>query len=235
MSEKAGKLGGREFAQGLSTQIDFGEGADADASQALNAQANDFEHAADVAVAAFAEYNAQGGGAAGPRGFGNDGEGTQEFTIVLDAGEHGSDLVAGGEVVSPGAIFFFDVVAGMRQSLGEIAVVGEQNESFAVVVEASDGVEAQLMHAIDQGKPAPHWQLSSPGGRRYYKEGAEAQLIALGDLYGVNLRKPPRAVPISVAEGMLDPAVLEQFYEKRPYKRKLVPFDSKALRKLGME
>lgn len=98
-----------------------------------------------------------------------------------------------------------------------------------------DGVEAQLMHAISQGKPAPHWELSSPGGRRYYKEGKEPELIALGDLYGVNLRKPQRAVPISVAEGLLDPKVLEQFYEKRPYKRKLVPFDSKSLRKLGME
>jgi len=98
-----------------------------------------------------------------------------------------------------------------------------------------DGVEAQLMHAIDTGRTVPHWELSSPGGRRHYKEGVEDQVIALGDLYGVNLRKPPRAVSISQAESLIDPQVLERFYEKRAYKRKLVPFDSKKLRKLGME
>ena len=98
-----------------------------------------------------------------------------------------------------------------------------------------DGVEAQLTHAIEQGYTAPHWELSSGGGRRAYKEGAEEQVIALGDLYGVNLRKPARALPISQAEALVDPAVLSRFHEKRPYKRKLVPFDSKKLRKLGME
>lgn len=98
-----------------------------------------------------------------------------------------------------------------------------------------DGVEVQLMHAIDQGYTSPHWELSSGGGRRVYKDGAEERLIALGDLYKVNLRKPQRALPITQAEALIDPQVLARFYETRPYKRKLVPFDSKKLRKLGME
>ena len=36
-------------------------------------------------------------------------------------------------------VFFFAVVGGMEDLVGEIAVVGEKEEAFAVAVEAADG------------------------------------------------------------------------------------------------
>ena len=96
-----------------------------------------------MAVAAFTQDDAQGGGASGAAGLGHHRQRAQPFAIVLHALEHGGDLLAGGKAVDPGAVFFFHEMAGMGKGVGKFAVIGQEDESFTVIVEAADGIESQ--------------------------------------------------------------------------------------------
>ena len=75
-------------------EVGFGEGADADAAEAEDAEVEGRHQAADVAVAAFAEDETEGGGMLGGRWrVVVDGQGAEVFAAVGDAAE---DLAALG-------------------------------------------------------------------------------------------------------------------------------------------
>lgn len=75
-------------------EVGFGEGADADAAETEDAEVQGRHQAADVAVAAFAQDEAEGGRMlGGRRRVVEDGQGAEVFAAVLDAAE---DLAALG-------------------------------------------------------------------------------------------------------------------------------------------
>ena len=76
-------------------EVGFGEGADADAAEAEDAEAESGHQAADVAVAALAQDEAEGRGMlGGRRRVVVDGQGAEVFATVEDAAEDGA--AAGG-------------------------------------------------------------------------------------------------------------------------------------------
>ena len=80
---------------------------------------------------------------AGPGCFRHDIHGPQDFVPRRHARAHRVDFHRGGRPVGPHAVFLFHLVAGMGKRVGEFTIVGEQDQPFAVVVEAADGVEPQ--------------------------------------------------------------------------------------------
>ena len=68
-------------------------------------------------------------------------------------------------------------------------------EHIAVLVKARlQGREADVTARLKRGEVVADWCLEPTYGRQTWKEGDEAQVIAVGDMCGVNLRKPEAAV-----------------------------------------
>jgi len=102
------------------------------------------EHAADLAVAAFDEgdFVPGVGGVFVELDFG--GRGFYAAVVVerdVDATAESSEGFFVGAAADFHQIFFGDVGAGFGEFLGEGAVVGEEEEAFAGVVEAAHGID----------------------------------------------------------------------------------------------
>src|SRR6185312_1513435 len=123
-----------ELARGEITEEEL---ADTDAVQLLDLGSDGFEHAADLAVHAFLDFDFEPGGAAGEAKHAGgcgvlaaaDREAAAE-EIQGGVGERG----IGEDVVELG-----DFVFGVGDAFGEDAVVGEQEQSAGVEIEAADG------------------------------------------------------------------------------------------------
>lgn len=116
-----------------------------DALDFFHEEADGLEHAADLAVAAFDErdFIPRVGGVFVEMDFRG---GCFYAAVVVESDVHAS-AEAGerffvGAAVDFDEIFFGDVRAGFGELLGESAVVGEEEEAFAGVIEAADGIDA---------------------------------------------------------------------------------------------
>ncbi len=126
------------------------------------------EHAADLAVAAFGEGDLVPGvllidGKLDGGGLGEDGEGAALGAGLLFAAHAGEarlgrqhdsvaqfvDLFFGGLAADLDHVGFGNVRAGLGQLRHELAIVGEQQEAFAHVIETADG-ENTLVDALEQ-------------------------------------------------------------------------------------
>lgn len=104
-----------------------------------------FSNTANLAVAAFPKLDLEAS-LVGPRSIfllaNGDSSGLGELAVE---GQARSPLVEGGGgglALDPNAIGFGDRVAGVGEAEGEIAIIGQQEGTGGVVVQATDGVEA---------------------------------------------------------------------------------------------
>ncbi len=116
------------------------EKADADALQFFDEETEVFEHHADLVLAAFGELDLIPGVIGAGQyleagGLGADAE-------QGDAGAEFADLVFAESAVGFDDVSFDDVRSFAHDGVGEIAIIGEQEEAFGVIVEAADGVDA---------------------------------------------------------------------------------------------
>jgi len=116
-----------------------------DAFDFFDEESYGLEHAADLAVAAFDESDFVPG--IGSVFVETDfGGGGFYPTVVLEGDVDAGAQASEGFFVGAGAdfdeIFFGDVRAGFGEFLSEGAVVGEEEEAFAGVVEPTDGIDA---------------------------------------------------------------------------------------------
>jgi hypothetical protein len=87
-------------------------------------------------------------------------------------------------------------------------------------------LEAQIEAKIRNGEQVPYWALGRGQGKLQWKV-PSAQVVTLGDLMGVDLRKPVDVVtPRQAKEKKIDPALVEQFSEFVPGKIQLVREDN---------
>lgn len=102
-----------------------------------------FEEAADFAFFAVMEvYFEATGMAFADLGCGNDFFGFEEFAFVFDAVEEFGYVGFIEIAVQDDAVFFDDLIAGVGEAVGEVAVVGDDEEAFAVLIEASGAEHA---------------------------------------------------------------------------------------------
>lgn len=93
------------------------------------------------------------------------------------------------------------------------------------------GLEEQALFALRNGKSVPHWRNDYSSGRERWKAPV-AEVIALGDLLGVDVRAPVAALtPKQAAKKGIDRAVIEAYSETPRGAMALVPFEQNDISK----
>lgn len=105
-------------------------------------------------------------------------------------------------------------------------------EAAALIEARKSGLEEQVDAIITSGKSVPHWTKTRGTAREVWAKDA-AEVIALGDMMGLDLRKPTDAVTPTQAKAKGLPASLVSQYSVRPAgSMKLVLDDGSAARKV---
>lgn len=87
----------------------------------------------------------------------------------------------------------------------------------AKLIEARrSGLAQQIESIIKSGQPVPHWGMKPGQSREKWQEGKDAEVIALGQMYGVNVAKPPEAITPRQAKDAGLPAEIVSAYSFRP-------------------
>lgn len=91
----------------------------------------------------------------------------------------------------------------------------------------AEGLEAAALAKAKSGVDIPHWRAEySMGRERWRDEVSTDDVLLLGDMYGVDLRQPVKAItPAQAKKAGVDPAAIEGFAHKPRGAMTLVPFD----------
>lgn len=101
-----------------------------------------------------------------------------------------------------------------------------------------DGLHAQAENLARAGNNIPFWELKSGEGRLKWLENASVQTVSsMGDLLGVELRKPVELItPTQAKTKGIDESIILEYAARPKGALKLVPIDTTATRKkLGVK
>jgi hypothetical protein len=145
----------RERPDGSRRQVAEAHGADGDSFQALHFVADAGQQAADFAVAAFVEHQFEDGRPFAPA-FDADVPGVRETFSKMDAAMELGEDVALDLAGDLHLVDFFDAVARVRETVGQLAIVGDDDEAFGRDVEPADGKHARPVRRqqVDDARPA---------------------------------------------------------------------------------
>lgn len=103
-------------------------------------------------------------------------------------------------------------------------------EDAARLIEARlTGLQAQAVHLIRRGAVLPSYTMESGNGRLVWADDtAEQSAIAMGDLLGLDIRKPAKAITPLQAMKQLPKEFVEQYARRNRGEQKLVRFDRNA-------
>lgn len=103
-------------------------------------------------------------------------------------------------------------------------------EDAARMIEARlTGLQAQAVHLIRRGAVLPSYTMESGNGRLVWADDtAEQSAIAMGDLLGLDIRKPAKAITPLQAMKQLPKEFVEQYARRNRGEQKLVRFDRNA-------
>ena len=87
-----------------------------------------------------------------------------------------------------------------------------------------DGLAEVAMAALRNGQSVPHWMVGHPPGRETW-EAPLQEVFALGDMFGVDLRKPAALTPKQARDAGVDAAVIKAYSKTPTGAAKLVPVD----------
>ena len=112
---------------------------DSDSNQPLHRMADGIAHPADLAIAAFVDRDAQDAGRR-LRDLGWRGHAVVELDSVAQSAHRASGDIA----LHIDQIFLLDAVARVRQPVGKVTVVGQQQQSLSRRVETAYGIHTRL-------------------------------------------------------------------------------------------
>lgn len=123
---------GADFLRGQGADGAFGHGAEeqgafADATEEDDFGADGQQHAADLSTPTLTNRDAELELTAGDEAA--ESEGAPQGAVDLDAAAEGSELVFGNRRLEEQPVLLFDLVAGVGQDEGEVAIVGEEEEA----------------------------------------------------------------------------------------------------------
>lgn len=103
-------------------------------------------------------------------------------------------------------------------------------EDAAALIKARlTGLQAQASHLIRNGAVLPNYALERGDGRlNWLDDNAEAAALAMGDLFGADLRKPVRAITPTQALKFVPKELIDQYAQRKRGEVKLVRFDRNA-------
>lgn len=91
----------------------------------------------------------------------------------------------------------------------------------------AEGLEAHALELAKAGKDVPHWRAEYSMGRERWIDTIPVEdVLALGDMYGVDLRQPVKAItPAQAKKAGVDAAAIEGFAHRPRGAMTLVPYD----------
>lgn len=94
-----------------------------------------------------------------------------------------------------------------------------------------DGLEQEALQLIRSGGQVPHWTAVQGSGRERWAKPVE-EVLALGQLFGVDLAKPREPVTPKQAKALIDESVINAYAEKPRGAMKLVPLTETNVKKV---
>jgi hypothetical protein len=95
----------------------------------------------------------------------------------------------------------------------------------------ASGLAEQLEHALAGGQASPYFALAPGESKLVWSKPAE-EVLALGQLAGVDLAKPREPVTPTQAKKLLDPALVAMYSDRTRAALKLTPVDTVGARKV---
>ena len=92
------------------------------------------------------------------------------------------------------------------------------------------GLEAQVEDALRRGEQVAHWALEPSAGREAWTK-PNAEILALGELYGLPISKTVPLTPKQARDKGLPAEVVKMYSARPPGPMKLVPDDGSAARR----
>lgn len=92
----------------------------------------------------------------------------------------------------------------------------------------AEGLEEHALKLASKGVDVPHWRAEYSKGRERWKDEATVEtIVQLGELYGVNLLKPPAPItPTQARKAGVDTTIIKTYSETPRGPMALVPFDA---------
>lgn len=87
------------------------------------------------------------------------------------------------------------------------------DDALEILEARRSGLKEQATAHLRRGERVPFYKLESGLGRLAWTAPA-AEIIGLGDAFGVNLRKPPAAITPTQAKNLIDQAVISQYADR---------------------
>lgn len=95
------------------------------------------------------------------------------------------------------------------------------------------GLDQQIESLLRAGQPVPHWTMAPGVSRERWQEGKDPEIIALGQMYGVDVTKPPEAItPSQAKKAGLPPDVVAAYSVRPNGAMKLTVDDGSAARRI---
>jgi hypothetical protein len=94
-----------------------------------------------------------------------------------------------------------------------------------------DGLESEVLGRIKQGTNVPGWMTQQSEGREKWNKPIE-EVLALGDLMGVNISKPTALTPKQSIKAGLPAELIASYIERPKGEIKLVADDGTKARKI---
>jgi hypothetical protein len=138
----------------------------------------------------------------------------------------GATAAAYDAVALTGTAVPFDLSPG--QAGRELQTLRQASERLDARI---TGLEAQVTEHIRRGQYVPFWQLGSTTPRIRWKCSAD-EVILMGDLNGVDLRKTDVITPVQASKLGIDESVISSYSFRPNGEIKLVPMDTTEARKV---
>lgn len=95
-----------------------------------------------------------------------------------------------------------------------------------------DGLRAHAEASINAGVQIPYWRFSPVAGRLTWKsENSKDDIAAVGDMLGVELRKPMALITPTQAKKLIDESTVNMYADRPSGGMKLIPDDEAQFRK----
>lgn len=155
----------------------------------------------------------------------------------LETGEHCRDCLAAHAcpALQRAAMSAVDLSFGQSAIDMPAAAVGLElkilTAAGARIKARLDALQEHAIGLVKKGEVVPHWTMGRTQPRSKWKVPV-ADVTAMGNLFGVDLTKPPEAItPPQAIKAGIDPAVITQYAETPLGSLKLEPLDDSAAAK----
>lgn len=90
------------------------------------------------------------------------------------------------------------------------------DEAIKLMNARKSGLDQQIESLLRSGQPVPHWTMAPGQAREKWQDGKDAEIIVLGQMYGIDVAKPREAITPSQAKAKGLPADVVSAYSMRP-------------------